>query len=166
MEAITELPRTALKSFEDFYAAEFARVYRAVHLSLGDREMALDVTQEAFKRAYARWRRLSEHEWAGGWVMTTALNLCRRSWARRLRERRRPAGDVEEARGPNPNRVDVAAGLRRLPERQRQALVLNYIGDLPLPAVADLMGVSEGAVKAHLAQGRATLRKLLEVGDE
>jgi DNA-directed RNA polymerase specialized sigma24 family protein len=44
-------------------------------------------------------------------------------------------------------------------------MVLYYLGDLPIPVVADLMGITEGAVKAHLAQARAALRPMLEVRD-
>lgn len=53
--------------------------------------------------------------------------------------------------------------MRSLPERQRQAVVLHYLVDSPLVAVADAMGISEGAVKAHLFKARAALRGRLEV---
>jgi RNA polymerase sigma-70 factor (ECF subfamily) len=59
--------------------------------------------------------------------------------------------------------LDVLTALRSLPERQRQAVVLHYLLDCPVATVADLMSVSEGAVKAHLFKARATLRTLLEV---
>lgn len=156
------LERSSLRTFEEFYRAEFPSIYRSCYVATGDREVALDATQEAFKRAFVRWRRLSNETWAGGWVMTTALNACRR--------RRREAmtqSDLGEGRksvgDPGPERADVVAALARLPFRQRQAIVLYYIGDLPLEVVAHLMGVSEGTVKAHLAQARAALRTSLEV---
>lgn len=152
-------------SFEAFYRREFSQVYRASRLLMSDDEAAMDATQEAFQRAYARWRRLSRYPWAGGWVMTTALNVCRRQLRRNS-----PAAATEdlskERPGPNRDltlRVDVSTALRNLPPRQREAVVLFYVGDLPLGAIADLMAISEGAVKAHLAQGRKALRGLLEV---
>src|SRR5918994_7541042 len=67
------------RDFEDFCRAEYGSVYRASFAFSGSRDIALDCTQEAFSRAFARWRRLSKHEWAGGWVMTTALNLAKRA---------------------------------------------------------------------------------------
>jgi RNA polymerase sigma-70 factor (ECF subfamily) len=159
----------ALRDFRDFYRSEYPSIFRATWLATGDRDAAFDATQEAFKRAFVRWRRLRKHEWAGGWVMTTALNLCKDSARRTRRERQErrlePAsGDI--ARSSATVRLDVAAALRKLPSRQRTALTLFYIGDLPLPAIAGLMEISEGTVKAHLAQGRAALRKLLEERDE
>ena len=63
-------------NFDEFCEAEYGGVYRAAFAFTGDREAALDATQEAFSRAFARWNRLSREQWAGGWVMTTALNLC------------------------------------------------------------------------------------------
>jgi RNA polymerase sigma-70 factor (ECF subfamily) len=143
--------------FEDFFRAEHARVYRAVLLATGSKEASEDAVQEAFERAYMRWRRLSKHEWAGGWVMTTALNWAKRSL------RHRSVDPPEKAVGSpaGPERSDVTAALKDLPPRQAQAVLLFYLGDLPIGAVATLMGISEGTVKAHLAQGREALRGLL-----
>ncbi len=163
--AITEGWTLAVEDFETFYRNKYQQVYRAAYLATSDGDAAFDATQEAFKRAYARWRRLQRHDWAGGWVMTTTLNLCKRAGRNSSRE---VASDVTHERptpGPRPDRVDVAAALSTLPSRQRTATILFYIGDLPLPAIAHLMGVSEGTVKAHLAQARASLRQVLEVRD-
>ena len=164
MESALARKEKALHGFEDFYKVEFERVYRAVYLTTGDREGALDASQEAFKRAYVRWRRLSRKEWAGGWVMTTALNAYRETRGRR-RESVTAEASLRATSGPGPERLDVVDGMRRLPPRQRKAMALYYLGDLPIPVVADLMGITEGAVKAHLAQARAALRPMLEVRD-
>ncbi len=154
----------ARADFGDFYRGEFPQVYRAAYAVTGDGEVAFDLAQEAFARAYARWRRLSREEWAGGWVMTTALNLAKRRFRRQ--EPALPEPDPRVAASPRLDRIDLVRALRALPSRQRQALVLHYVGDLDTVAVAHVMGITEGTVKAHLAQGRAALRKKLEVGDE
>ena len=156
--------RVARADFESFYRLQYPQVYRAVYLTTSDPDAAFDATQEAFKRAYARWWRLSRHEWAGGWVMTTALNVSKRAGKRSAREL---ATDAPERPYPAPtsHRTDVAAALRDLPARQRVATVLYYLGDLPIPAVASVMGISEGTVKAHLAHARKKLRDALEVVD-
>lgn len=129
----------------------------------GSREVALDATQEAFTRAFVRWRRLRRHDWAGGWVMTTALNLCRRRGRAPI-----PVGRAEPATtAPDPTgeRVDLQRALATLPARQRQAAILHYLGDLPVSAVAELMQISESAVKSHLHSARGALRRNLEVTD-
>jgi RNA polymerase sigma-70 factor (ECF subfamily) len=151
---------SALVQFEYFFRSEYPSVYRAVYLATGSEEAAEDATQEAFERAFARWRRLSRQHWVGGWVMTTALNAGKRTSRRRRPD---PFRDTSEqiVKGPSPASVDVSLALQHLPFRQRQAVLLFYLGDFPLPVVAHLMGISEGTVKAHLAQARDALRNLL-----
>lgn len=124
--------------------------------------MASDATQDAFGRAFARWARISRHPWAGGWVTTTAINLCKRELRRRGRPLETPAAGAADS-GDVPGRLDVVAALARLPFRQRQAVVLFYWSDLPTAAIADLMNISDGAVRAHLTHARSALRKTLEV---
>ena len=137
-------------------------MFRAACLATGNADVASDATQEAFGRAYARWSRLSRHPWAGGWVTTTALNQCRTE----LKRRARPAPRIapEAARGRDvPGELDVVAALARLPFRQREAVVLFYWSDLPTAAIADLMNISESAVRSHLTHARTALKKTLEV---
>ena len=135
--------------FESFYRSEYERVYRAAVLVAPDPQLALDATQGAFERAFARWRRLSKQEWAGGWVMTTALNLARGEHRKRGRAEQtsRPAAPVF-----NTDTLELREALAELPPRQRMAVVLFYIGDLPIHSIAASMGISDGAVKAHLSQ--------------
>lgn len=154
--------------FEAFFRSEYQKVFRCACLLVGDREVAMDATQEAFQRAYVRWRRLSRETWAAGWVLTTATNLCRREMDRQRRE----GGDRSFATEGvidghlSGARVDMLVALRQLPFRQKQATALFYLGDLPLPTIASLMGVTEGAVKSHLAHARKALRQIMEVVDD
>jgi RNA polymerase sigma-70 factor (ECF subfamily) len=147
------------RDFEDFCRAEYGSVYRACFAFSGSRDMALDCTQEAFSRAFARWRRLSKHEWAGGWVMTTALNLAKRA----LRAKPIPQSPPTVAGEPLDLdlQMDVIEALRSLSLRQRQAVVLHYLADLPVGAVAELMNASEGSVKTHPSRARRTLGTIL-----
>ena len=97
--------------------------------------------------------------------MTTAMNLCKRELKRRLRPNPVAQPEAQPREAATADRVDVLAALHMLPFRQRQATVLFYWADLPTPAIAQLMGLSEGAVRAHLTHARTTLRKTLEVAD-
>ncbi|HYO60361.1 MAG TPA: sigma-70 family RNA polymerase sigma factor [Actinomycetota bacterium] len=148
--------------FDEFCRTEYQSVFRAACLATGNSDVASDATQEAFGRAYARWSRLSKHPWAGGWVTTTALNLCRKELRRRSRA---ATGPTAEDRRPRDlaQELDVVAALGTLPFRQREAVVLFYWSDLPTAAIAELMSISESAVRAHLTHARAALRKTLEV---
>ena len=145
--------------FDSFYSAEYPSVYRAARAWTGDEQAALDATQEAFARAFARWRRLSKEDWKGGWVMTTALNICK------TKAPPPPAAAEVATKTESYERVDLTRALRTLSEQQRKAAVLHYIGDIPTNAVADLMKISEGAVKSHLNRARQTMRAYLEERD-
>jgi RNA polymerase sigma-70 factor (ECF subfamily) len=145
--------------FAEFYRSEYPNVYRAAFAFSGRREAALDATQEAFKRAFVRWSRLGREGWAGGWVMTTALNILKKESKRELPSVEHGADAASPIVSPaEPDRLDLITALRALPARQGQAALLFYLGDLPVPVVADLMNVAEGTVKALLAQARTSLR--------
>ena len=98
-----------------------------------------------------------------------ALNRARdhrRSLARASRLVERISGDASISRGAARWEPDVGLidALRTLPKRQRIAAALFFVGDLPLAEVAQIMGISEGAVSSHLHRARAALRNLLEEG--
>jgi RNA polymerase sigma factor (sigma-70 family) len=56
----------------------------------------------------------------------------------------------------------VMDALRRLPQRQREVLVLRYYADLSEADIAAALGISRGAVKSHASRAAATLRQTLE----
>lgn len=158
-EAIVFYTGVARLTFEEFYASEFERVFAACYAFCRERDVANEATQEAFARAFARWRRLSHQEWAGAWVTTTALN-----WLRRNLPARREAHGIDHQTSSNDleNKMDVMRALNSLPVRQRQATVLFYVADYPISAIAELMHLSEGTVKVHLSRARKALRRTLE----
>jgi RNA polymerase sigma-70 factor (ECF subfamily) len=151
---------TAAADFQELYEREYHAVYRAVYALCGDRHLAEDAAQEAFARALARWRRLSREPWAGGWVMTTALNFTRRQMRRRppIQAERPVDADAETL-------LDLRRSIGALPTRQQTAVVLHYLMGLPLEEVAASMGCKTGTVKAHLARARAALERRLSDAD-
>ena len=162
MAVTVKAPRIAIPregDFESFYSSGFPVVFRAAYAFSNSSEIAGEATQEAFVRAFARWGRLRRHHWAIGWVMTTAMNISRKL----LKERARKTSTEKQAEGPPSHeriieRVDLVALLSTLPARQKQAVVLHYIGGYQLTEVAELMNLSVGAVKSHLFKARAALR--------
>ena len=144
-------------SFEESYVREQPSVFRAAFLLAGERDLAEDATQEAFARALERWRRLRDQRWAGGWVMTTALNVVRRSV-----RRRRPVAVRSTETYDLPERdLDLWREVRALPKRQQEAVVLHYVGDLSVTDCAAVMGCDEGTVKTHLYRARHDLNQRL-----
>ena len=150
-------------------ARKLTRIHGLALRMLGDASEAEDVTQEVFLRA---WRQAPK--WTPGaarfdtWLHRVALNLC----YDRLRRRREiptetPPEQTDE--GPAPDRgleaedvgVRVAAALARLPDRQREAVVLCHYQELGNIEAAGLMGVSVEALESLLSRGRRALRSAL-----
>jgi RNA polymerase sigma-70 factor, ECF subfamily len=156
-------PRFVELWFVQLYQAEHDKVFRATWAFCGDRAVAEDATQEAFARALERWPRLREQPWVTGWVTSTALNAARRLQRRRRWPHRAERAPVEAAAGVDAaGAVELWQVVRALPRRQREAVTLHYLADLPVAEVGRLMGCREGTVKAHLAHARKALRAQLE----
>ena len=100
-----------------------------------------------------------------GWVYVVAMNQLRDHW-RRL-ERAQPGEPVEcDNNGAVVTRLSVREAIATLPPRQRQAVVLRYLADLPLVDVAEAMGYALGTVKATLHQALRAMRVELEEDED
>jgi RNA polymerase sigma-70 factor, ECF subfamily len=154
-------------AFDEFYASFFDRVARALTLAGADRDLARDATQEAFGRALRQWRKVRDMDRPDGWVYVVAMNQLRDHWRRSERRRDRVA-DLDDGAADNTRavatRVSVRDAIAALPARQRQAVVLRYLADLPLADVAEAMGCAIGTVKATLHQALQNMR--VELDDE
>jgi len=156
-------------SFDQLYAAQYGNLTVQLYLYFGDRQEAHDIVQEAFCRAYARWRVVSEYEDPVGWVRRVAWNLALSKWRRTKSALaflgRQPRAEPQ-VDGPSPERVLVMGVLATLPEQQRRVFVLRYIADLTVPEIAEHEGVAEGTVKSWLHRGKAALAAQLEYTDD
>jgi len=150
--------------FDEFYTSSFRRITGQLYAMIGDRDEAQECVQEAFVRAWAHRGKLTKAEHPDAWVRTTAYRLAVSRW-RRTRLAKRPAdravSPAVQTEAADETRVALVAALARLPEAQRQALVLHHLCDLPVHAVAREVGVAEGTIKARLSRGRAALAVLL-----
>lgn len=137
---------------------------------LGDQSEAEDVAQEVFIRLWTHAAR-----WQPGqakfetWLHRVAMNLCYD------RLRRRPTAALEEVPDPVDTQpgpaaalyqsqvaAAVNAALQRLPERQREALVLCHYQGLTNIDAAEIMSVSVDALESLLARGRRALKAMLQ----
>ena len=156
------------RGVEDDFAGSFEELYRVAYRAafgvLGDRAEAEDCAQEASARALVRWRRV--HDYAPAWVARVSVNLAldrTRASQRAHRLRRGPdiAVDGFELAA---RRRDLATALIALPKRQREAVVLRYLVDLPEADTAKAMGCTVGTVKSTVA--RALDRMRVELGPQ
>jgi RNA polymerase sigma-70 factor (sigma-E family) len=154
--------------FAEFYRSSADECLRTVLVSVGNRDTAQDLVDEAFARAWASWGRVSTHPAPKAWVIRTALNANISRWRHRRREVPVPdpgtVTDVAADSEASGRSVDpkIMAALMRLPARQRQVVALRLILDLDIAQSAEVLGIARGTVMAHLGRAMATLRNDLE----
>ncbi|MUH51143.1 MAG: sigma-70 family RNA polymerase sigma factor [Actinobacteria bacterium] len=152
---------------ESLFRAHHGRLVRALTVACGNEQAAADAVQHAFVKAHLRWRSIMNYDDPVGWIRRVAINKLRdehRSDARKGRVVERLAAEPERDVQP-PQLDDVAAMLQGLPRQQRLSLALFYVDGLSVAETATTLGISQGAVKFHLHQGRTTLRGQLGEGD-
>jgi RNA polymerase sigma-70 factor, ECF subfamily len=154
--------------FSDFYRATYASLVAQLYAYCGDRGEAQDAAQEAYARAWSRWHQVSAMADPRAWVVRVGYHLVISRWRRaaaavRTLVRHGPPAPVPE---PDPGLADTVAALRRLPEPQRRALAMFYLGGFSVLDIAQLEGVPEGTVKTRLARGRRALATELTTSTE
>jgi RNA polymerase sigma-70 factor (ECF subfamily) len=150
--------------FDDFYAASARRVVAQVYAMVGDLGEAEDAVQEAYARAWQRWREVGTYVDPTAWVRTVAYRIAVSSW-RRTRNRLLAHQRSESTRDPaqsDPDTLALVEALRQIPAAQRRAIVLHHLVGLPVREIAEETGDSVSAVKARLSRGRQALASLLE----
>ncbi|HEX5586755.1 MAG TPA: sigma-70 family RNA polymerase sigma factor [Acidimicrobiia bacterium] len=147
-------------SFDEMFRDTYWPMVRSLAIACGDREVAEDAVQDAFERAFVRWRRISRYDDPPSWVRHVALNRLRDHFRKETNKRKavdRLSGDAVATEPAYEPAGDVATLLAHLPPQQRIAAALFYVEDLSVREVAESMKLSEGAVKYHLHAARAAL---------
>ena len=149
-----------MERFEDWYREQHPRLIASLTALSNDADAASDAADEAFARACERWKRVSTMASPSGWLHQVGANALRRSKRRRAMEgqRARPGPDAQQPPLPNP---ELWAAVRALPERQRRAVVLRFLADLPEAEIAEAMSISRGTVSSTLAGARRNLEAAL-----
>ncbi|WP_050602749.1 RNA polymerase sigma factor [Ruegeria sp. 6PALISEP08] len=145
------------------------RCYSVALRMLGNRAEAEDVTQEAMMRL---WQLAPD--WVSGqakvstWLYRVTLNLCVDLRRKKTPDRLSDVPEPEDGKASVVDRMQDQArkdalqvALAELPERQRQAVVLRHIEELPNPEIAGIMGISVEAVESLTARGKRSLAAIL-----
>jgi RNA polymerase sigma-70 factor (ECF subfamily) len=153
--------------FDAFYRDTSQRLLRYAYGLTGDPGDAQDLVQEAYARAWQRWRRLAGYEEPEAWLRTVVSRLSTDRW-RRLRVRQEKAGRVAQSATtppPSEDTVLLVRAMRGLPAAHRRALVLHYLLDRSVAEIAAETGATSGTVKSWLSRGRAGLAAALGADD-
>ena len=165
-----------------FLAQVERRAFRMAEINLGHREDALDAVQDAMLRLVKHYSDKPAQEWTPlfwGILRRRIVDLQRRRKVRSimvgwLGGKDEDGDDLplwEPAdTGPGPlerlhdaqSYADMAAAVKLLPQRQREAFMLRMLEGLDVAETAQAMGCSEGSVKTHLSRALQRLRDQLE----
>jgi len=167
-------------AFDELVRRYSSRMVNVAYQVLGDRELAEDVAQETFLRAYksaARYRQISKFS---TWLYTIALNLCRNELRRRKFKTYSLEG-IAERDEDSKIRMDipdektqpdlemerreagtlVRQALESLPEKFRAPLVLRDIQELTYEEISEILNLPEGTVKSRINRGRMRVKEIL-----
>lgn len=165
-----------------FTQAQYDKIYRYCYFRLHNRELAEDITQEAFLRYWARYR-FASRETTLKYLYTIARNLC-------IDEYRKPAVlSLEEtlsAGGSTGRAIELGArahaavssgedaflttlafrrALQKLAPEEQELLLLRYVNEAPVSVIAALFGISRFALRRRLLAAGAKLKSALEKED-
>lgn len=159
------------RAFEELYRARAAGVARYVGALLSHRDVVEDVVAQTFLLAWRDLPRLREAARFDAWLFRIARNQAITAGRRRVvmapLESVEASADVESTRPDarlerEASREEVQRALQRLPEEQRDVLVLRFVSELAHREVAAQMGRTEQATRALQYRALLNLKSLIE----
>lgn len=147
-----------VESIEAAYARLYGSLARLAYLLVDTRELAEEAVQDAFAKAYPRWRRIEQPD---AYLRTCVVNACRKVQRRRELVRRTPIAPSADAPAAGDLADHVADVVRDLPPTMREAVVLRYYLQLTDAEIARTLDIAVGTVKSTLNRARHQLRRQL-----
>jgi len=170
LQTDAELVNAVLNGRKELFAElvkRYEKPVRAIALNvLGNYHFAADVSQDAFVRAYEKLPSLRKPDAFGSWLLKIAKRFAIEQARQRFLENRPDVNISEVIEKPN-GQLDeekqwLLAAVMKLPEAERQVVMLHYFGQNNVTDVAGILGRSVGTVTKQLSRARSRLRKILE----
>ncbi len=161
------VPSARPRTLGDLYAAHRVRLVRLAVLLVDDHSAAEDIVQEAFTGLHRNWSTLRDEAAALGYLRTAVLNGSRSTLRRRRTARDYVPPHTTNARSAeslamlSAEHQAVVDALSALPYRQREVLVLRYYGGMSEAEIAELTGISRGAVKSNASRGLHAVSRIM-----
>ncbi|WP_242614256.1 SigE family RNA polymerase sigma factor [Actinomadura roseirufa] len=162
--------RTRHEEFRAYVTDRGPALLRAATRLTSDRAEAEDLLQAALAKTYLAWDRIEDRAAVDGYVRRAMVNT-QISWWRRRKLDIYPTDELPDRPVDDHTRRSelhdvLGRALRRLPERQRLAVVLRYYEDMSEAEIAQVLGVSIGTVKSTVSRAVARLRDDDALGDD
>ncbi len=168
-ELLTRVVSGDREAFDSVMRLHEDRVFSVCLRILGDRENALDATQDTFLTVFRKAGQFQGRSAVGTWIYRIAVNTC---YDQLRRARRRPSETLPDHVDPSdPSaeqaiesaalRPEIEFALALLPADFRNAVILSDLEGLSLPETAEVLGVPVGTVKSRVFRGRRLLAEHL-----
>lgn len=156
-------------AFDQIMRIHEDRIFSVCLRIMGDRERALDASQETFLTVFRKAGQFEGKSQVGTWIYRIAVNTC---YDQLRKAKRRPSVSLPDYVDPaDPSaeseihsaglRPEIETALATLPQEFRSAIVLSDIEGLSMPEAAEALGVPVGTVKSRVFRGRRLLAKEL-----
>lgn len=166
------------RTFEEIVRRFENKLYNFLYRYCGERDLAQDVLQEVFIKAYFNIPKLKSTSFVSAWMYKIAVNTAISQLRRRRYLSLVPFGrnddtgdqaiDIEDDAPLSQQTLEererarsVQQAISKLPEKYRAVIVLQYIADLPLTEISLALGKPVGTIKSLSSRGRELLKKEL-----
>ncbi len=168
-------------AFADVIETYQARIYRYVYRLTGDSDLAEDLTQDTFIKAYKSILKTRSELSLNAWLYRIATNVVNSMWRRRklisfiplvsdddtLASSRLDHSGGHSGEPDNViERISIEESLIAVPRESRTCMVLHYIEGLKYREIADILGISEEAVRKRVARGNQKFRQTYSADSE
>jgi RNA polymerase sigma-70 factor, ECF subfamily len=160
-------PGAALLAYEPFVRQHERAILNYLWRMTGDEELAYDLTQEVFLRAWQRWEQIRGYDHPRAWLFRVATNLARSHLRRRspLGQRVPMPGDDAGPSTSDPawrlaEADQVRDALQQLTPKRRAALVLREVYKFSAAEIGTMLGMREATVRMTIHRAREQFRAL------
>jgi len=148
--------------FHDFVVAGAPGLIRLARMLTADPHAGEDLVQATLLKAWSAWPRVRRTDNPDAYVRRVMVNLAtqnrRRRWRGEVPTAALPETPGRDEHASIDDREELKQAVRRLPARQRAAVVLRYFGDLDDAAIADSLGCSVATVRSQISRALVTMR--------
>ena len=137
-------------------------IYNFIFRLIGDREEAMDLSQESFMKAYRELATLKDRDRFSAWLYRIAHNTC---YSRLRKDIGKTFVELQPDTNSHRSTIEIGLAVEKalqyLPEEQREAVVLKVFHDLKFEEIAQIQSAPVSTVKSRLYMGFEKLRSIL-----
>lgn len=157
--------------FHSEYEQVSDQLYTFLLRTVGDKELASDILQEAAYRAYRSRLKFKGDSTFKTWIYRIAINAMKNQWSRIQNEKKRldKIIGMENVSNPSPEQlivgkedsVQLSSALMLLEETYRVPFMLKHVDGLSYKEISDVLGITDNVARVRVYRARHTLQKIL-----